>query len=156
VRCSFRSRAGRRLRGKGATKEELLAEDRAAFRPLPAAPFDACRKRGTIANSLSLVRFGDLRARLEEEHGGAGTREYIRVLRLLETHSEAALARAVEHGLRLGALSRDAIALFLRPAEEERPAPSFHLDGREALRGVRVAQTDLAGYAALLAGGGTR
>ena len=32
----------------------------------------------------------------------------------------------------------------------------FRLDGRDHLRSIRVAQTDLAGYATLLAGGGTR
>ena len=37
----------------------LLGEDRAAFVPLPAAPFDACVKRSTAADSLSLVRFDD-------------------------------------------------------------------------------------------------
>ncbi len=47
----------RTLRGKGATKKQLLEEDRAAFLELPAAPFDACRKASTAANSLSLVRF---------------------------------------------------------------------------------------------------
>lgn len=234
LREQCREDLGRRLRGRDATKGELLAEDRASFRPLPAAPFDACRKRGTIANSLSLVRFegndysvpvrcahhpvvakgyvdrveiacgtervathkrlwgsegvshdpvhylallerkpgaldharpladwrlpacfGELRQRLETERDGAGTREYIRVLRLRETHSEEALTRAVEQGLRQGALTRDAIALFLLPAEEP-PAERFRLDGREALRGVRVAPTDLAGYAALLAEGGAR
>ena len=49
----------RRLRGHAATKRVLLEEDRAAFLPLPAAPFDACRKESTTANSLSLVRFDD-------------------------------------------------------------------------------------------------
>lgn len=48
---------GRRLRGKTSRKEELLNEDQAAFLPLPATPFEACRKVSTIANSLSLVRF---------------------------------------------------------------------------------------------------
>jgi len=37
----------------------LLEEDRAAFLPLPAAPFDACRKEPTAASSPSLVRFAD-------------------------------------------------------------------------------------------------
>src|SRR6185312_4458266 len=49
----------RRVRGGAATKGVLLGEDRAAFLPLPAAPFDACRKSSTTANSLSLVRFDD-------------------------------------------------------------------------------------------------
>jgi transposase len=49
----------RRLRGKAGTKEKRLKEDRAAFLPLPAGAFDACRKQPARANSLSLVRFGD-------------------------------------------------------------------------------------------------
>ncbi len=84
-----------------------------------------------------------------------GTREYIRVLRLLETHSLRDLTRAVERGLRAGALTRDAIAQFLVPPEEPR-ATTFRLDGREHLRHVQVAQTDVAAYRALLAHGGAR
>lgn len=48
---------GRTLRGKGATKKQLLEEERANFLALPAAPFDACRKASTAADKLSLVRF---------------------------------------------------------------------------------------------------
>jgi transposase len=47
----------RKLRGKNATKAQLLAEDKTHFRPLPASPFDACLKQSTTATSLSLVRF---------------------------------------------------------------------------------------------------
>ena len=47
----------RKLRGKGAPKKELLLEDQAAFLPLPATPFDACRKASTTVDRLSLVRF---------------------------------------------------------------------------------------------------
>lgn len=47
----------RKLRGKGAPKSELLADDQAAFLTLPPAPLDACRKQSTTASSLSLVRF---------------------------------------------------------------------------------------------------
>ena len=47
----------RKLRGKGATKAQLLVEDKAHFRPLPVVPFDACLKQSTTATSLSLVRF---------------------------------------------------------------------------------------------------
>lgn len=48
----------RKPRRQNRTKIELLDDDRAAFLPLPAAPFDACRKISTRANSLSVVRFG--------------------------------------------------------------------------------------------------
>jgi hypothetical protein len=47
----------RKLRGKGATKKELLEEERKAFLALPEAPFDACKKVSTTADSLSLLRF---------------------------------------------------------------------------------------------------
>ena len=47
----------RRLRGQPGTKAQLFVEDRAAFLPLPAVPFEACRKVSTTASSLSLVRF---------------------------------------------------------------------------------------------------
>lgn len=47
----------RTLRGKGASKKERLKEEREAFLPLPAAPFDTCRKTSTTADRLSLVRF---------------------------------------------------------------------------------------------------
>jgi len=167
----------RRLRGQA----ELLAEDQKAFVPLPATPFDACRKFSTTANSLSLVRFDGnnysvpvrwvrhpivakgyfdrvvlcddgsevarharswedeqvcfeplhylalletkpgaldharplagwtlpecfllLRRRLEAERDGDGTREYIKVLRLLEKHPLPKLRAAVEQALPVG------------------------------------------------------
>src|SRR4051794_22047654 len=184
----------RRVRGSAATKKVLLVEDQAAFVPSPAAPFDACVKRSTAADSLSLVRFDDndysvpvryahhpvvvrayvdrvvighkgevvaehrrlwgregvsfdpvhylallerkpgaldharpldgwelpecfaaLRRRLEAERDGEGTREYIRVLRLLERHPLVRLAEAVEHGLRGRARTRAPNAQVLPP-----------------------------------------
>jgi hypothetical protein len=93
--------------------------------------------------------FRDLRRRLEAEHEGEGTREYIKVLRLLEKHSPRELARAVEQGLRCGASSRDAIAQFLTPRVEWRYT-CLSLDGRDHLRGIQVACTDVSGYSRLL------
>jgi transposase len=95
--------------------------------------------------------FGVLRRRLESEWDGHGTREYICVLRLLETHALADLTRAIEKGLRCGAITRDAVAQFLYPQEEWRDT-TFRLDGREHLRHVKVAQTDVAAYHSLLEG----
>ena len=221
-------------RGKVGRRGERLREDQAAFLPLPAAPFDACRKISTTVSSLSLIRFDRneysvpvryahstvvvkgytdrvevcrkderiavhkrlwgkdgvafdpvhylallerkpgaldharplegwdlpegfsiLRRRLEdeEEREGGGTREYIRVLRLLEKHSLPALARAVKKGLNVNALTRDAIAQFLLPQEDWRQT-TFRLEGREHLRHVRVARTNVAQYGTLLAAGG--
>src|SRR6516162_3181730 len=47
------------------------------------------------------VCFGVLRRRLVAEFAGAGTRRYIKVLRLLESASPAELTRAVERALEL-------------------------------------------------------
>lgn len=99
--------------------------------------------------------FGILRRRLENDKGGEGTREYIRVLRLLEKHSLGQVSRVVEKGLRIEALTRDAIAQFLMPREEWRER-TFRLGGREHLRFVRVARTDISLYEQLLFHGGVR
>jgi len=97
--------------------------------------------------------FDVLRRRLEgeEERKGEGTREYVRVLRLLEEHSMAHLARAVGKALGVGALTRDAIAQFLIP-QEDWSHTTFRLDGREHLRRVRVAQTRVSAYSVLVGG----
>jgi transposase len=47
----------RSVRGKSGTVAALLADDRAAFRPIPARPFEARRVTEVGADSLSLVRF---------------------------------------------------------------------------------------------------
>ena len=97
--------------------------------------------------------FAVLRARLEQEFGGEGTREDIRVLKLLADHSLTEVGHAIERALRCNALIRDAIAQFLFPQEDWRQG-TFRLDGREHLRQVQVAQTEVAAYAALVGGGG--
>jgi len=228
-RC--RGELDRTLRGKSATKGQLLTEDRMASLELPAMPFEACRTEPATANSESLVRFetndysvpvayahrpvvvkgwvdrvqiscggtciaehprcwerqrqifvpwhyfpllpkkpgslddalplealelpecfATLRRRLEAERED-GTREYIRVLCLLEKHSLAIVARAVEEGLRMRVHGRDGIAQFLLPPEPWRTT-CFLLDGREHLRHVKVAPCDVSGYRTLLSVGG--
>lgn len=220
----------RQLRGQTGTKARLLAEEQQVFLPLPASPFEACRKISTQANSLSLVRFdkndysvpvrwahhpvvvkgycarvvlcaggnevaqhdriwadeqvrfeplhylallerkpgaldharplqgwtlpacfGLLRRRLEAEREGEGTREYIKVLRLLERHSLSRLRAAVEQALAVGAITRDAVAQFLYPREDWR-ITLFSLDGHPHLRQVRVAAPDLTSYRELVGG----
>ena len=98
------------------------------------------------------VCFGILRRRLEAELGSMGTREFIKVLRLLERHSLAALKHAVQHGLEIGTTSADAIRLILEH-QQEQPVDLFCLDGRPHLKLVRVAQTNVAAYQALIGGG---
>jgi hypothetical protein len=63
------------------------------------------------------------------------------------------VTRAIEQGLRCGALIRDAIAQFLIP-QEDWGMTTFCLDGREHLRHVKVGQVPIASYGELLPGGG--
>lgn len=101
--------------------------------------------------------FDALRRRLQgqEEKEGAGVREFIRVLRLLEDYPMARLRVAVEKALKIQAHSRDAVLQFLVPRFSWRNT-TFLLDGRPHLRLVKVAQPDLSAYGNLLSPGGGR
>src|SRR5512147_690849 len=219
------------LRGKPATRAELLAEERVAMLALPSGTFVAARVEQPHADALSLVRFdandysvptafahrrvtavgtvdsvriavgevvvathrrswgregvfydpvhylallerkpgaldfaaplvgwelpvccGVLRRRLEAELGGPGTRQFIKVLRLLERASLAELTRAVGRALELGTADADAVRLVLEHGRE-RPAGLFSLDGRPHLKLVSVPAPDLTASASLAAGG---
>jgi hypothetical protein len=97
------------------------------------------------------VCFGVLRRRLEAEFGGPGTRQYIKVLRLLEQADPGELTRAVERALELGVADADAVRLILEH-RRERPVGLFCLDGRPHLQSVAVPAPDLSAYASLAAG----
>jgi transposase len=96
--------------------------------------------------------FGILRRRLENELEGKGTREFIRVLRLLESTTVKELANTVEHALSIGAINHDAIRLILEHRREQ-PVRLFSLDGRLHLAAVQVQPPDLHAYRGLLVGG---
>ena len=97
------------------------------------------------------VCFGVLRRQLEAELAGAGTRQYIKVLRLLEQAEPGELACAVGRALELGVADADAVRLILEH-RRERPVGLFCLDGRPHLRSVAVPAPDLSAYASLAAG----
>jgi transposase len=221
----------RRLRGKAATKAELLEEERSALLKIPKHRFEARRVEQARADSLALVRFDRnsysvpiahahrpvtvvagidevrlvadnrlvashprhwgkehtaydpvhylallerkpgaldfarplegwnlpgcfelLRRRLEAQLGHKGTREYIKVLRLLENASIPQLTGAIQQTLAIGALSYDAVRVILQ-ARQETPVGLFCLDGRPHLKLVNVEAPDLNAYHALVAGG---
>ena len=96
--------------------------------------------------------FDLLRRRLESDLDGShGIREYIKVLRLLETASLSQLTGAVEQALSIGATSVDAIKLLLEHRRQE-PIALFCLDGHPHLKTVRVPNVDLTGYRGLTEG----
>jgi transposase len=220
----------RKLRGKAASKGELLAEEQSALLAIPLQEFEARRIQAGKASSLSLVRFecndysvpteyahhpitvvagieeirliaGDrlvarhprhwgkehteynpvhylallerkpgaldyakplenwklpdcfdvLRRRLEAEFEKQGTRQFIKVLRLLEHATLAELTGAVEHALSLGMHGVDAVRLILQ-GRQEKPVELFCLDGRPHLKGVHLPPPNLEAYRSLRLG----
>ncbi len=96
--------------------------------------------------------FDLLRRRLESDMENKGDREYIKVLRLLETATVPQLADAIDQAFSIGATSADAIKLILEHRRQE-PITLFCLDGHPHLKSVRVPGVDLAGYRGLTEGG---
>jgi len=92
--------------------------------------------------------FTTLRRRLETDAGWAGTREYIKVLRLMESATLKELTAAVEQALFIGATGSDAIGLILLHSKE-RPVGLFSLDGHPHLKAVAIEPPDLDAYRAL-------
>jgi transposase len=92
--------------------------------------------------------FALLRRRLEASLGDSGTREYIKVLRLLERSSLRQLAEAVRVALSIGATSSDAISCILVHRTEQ-PVSMFSLDGHPHLKPYAIEPPDLSAYAAL-------
>jgi transposase len=93
--------------------------------------------------------FLQLRRRLESQHGGPGTREFIRVLRLLETFPLKSLTEAVEYALDFDVIDPESIRLIVTH-QSESPAPLFSLEGRPHLAWVQVETTNVSSYQVLL------
>ena len=98
--------------------------------------------------------FDVLRRRLEAgQIHSRGTREYIRVLRLLEHHSLADLTRAVQRALALGVDRYEAVKNLLLCPPERTPSP-LDLTGRNWLAAYRFVPAPLGPYGALVGQGG--
>ena len=83
--------------------------------------------------------------------GKAGKREYVQVLRLLETFRLEEVEGAVGDALRLGAIGFDAVKHLVLCRIERRP-PRLNLDVYPYLRAPRVAMTSAKSYMSLLSG----
>ena len=95
--------------------------------------------------------FGTLRRLLESRMGRRGKREFVQVLRLLETFSGQEAHAAVKDALRLGALSFDAVKHLVMCRLEGRP-PRLDLELYPYLPRVRVSTTCAGDYMTLLSG----
>ena len=95
------------------------------------------------------AQFSELRRQMEARLGKRGRREYVQVLRLLETFTLAEVHRAVRDALRLRTVSFDAVKHLLLCAIEQRP-PKLDLENYPHLPVAEVALTRAADYQALL------
>ena len=95
--------------------------------------------------------FGVLRRLLESRMGRRGKREYVQVLRLLETFSQQEVHTGIRDAIRLGALSFDAVKHLVLCRLEGRP-PRLDLELYPYLPRVRVSTTSAKDYMSLLSG----
>jgi hypothetical protein len=93
--------------------------------------------------------FITLRRLLESRLGKAGRREYIQVLRLLETFALEVVTHAVEDALRISTISFDAVKHLLLCRIEQRP-PRLDMENWPHLPLARVRTTQAADYMVLL------
>ena len=115
------------------------------------------RKTGALDQAAPLQgwelpeEFSTLRRFLESRMGRRGKREYVQVLRLLETFSQPEVAAAVRDAIRLGALSFDAVKHLVLCRLEGRP-PRLDLELYPYLPKIRVGTTSAKDYMSLLSG----
>ena len=115
------------------------------------------RKTGALEQAEPLQgwdlpeEFSTLRRLLESCMGRRGKREYVQVLRLLETFSQQEVHGAIKDVIRLGALSFDAVKHLLLCRMEGRP-PRLDLELYPYLPRVRVSTTSARDYMSLLSG----
>ena len=118
------------------------------------------QKIGALDQAAPLVgwelpeAFATLRRLMEARMGKAGKREYVQVLRLLETFRLAEVEAAIRDALKLGAIGLDAVKHLVLCRIERRP-PRLDLDFYPYLPKARVAATSARSYMSLLSGAGT-
>ena len=95
--------------------------------------------------------FATLRRLMEARMIKAGRREYVQVLRLLETFEMADLQVAVKNALRMGAIGFDAVKHLVLCQVEKRP-PKLDLDVYPYLPKANVGMTSAASYMSLMQG----
>lgn len=112
---------------------------------------NALDQAAPLANWQLPEEFWELRRLLEARLSKRGKREFVQVLRLLETFPLAEVTYAVRQALHLGALSFDAVKHLLLCRIERRP-PRLDLDCYPHLPLAQVDATAAADYLSLLRG----
>jgi hypothetical protein len=112
---------------------------------------NALDQAAPLANWDLPEAFRSLRRRLEARMGKAGKREYVQVLRLLETFELNQVHQAIGDALQLGAIGFDAVKHLLLCRIERKP-PRLNLDVYPYLPRAEVRPTQASAYLSLLTG----
>jgi hypothetical protein len=95
--------------------------------------------------------FATLHRLLEARMGKPGKREYVQVLRLLETFEIDVVQGAISHAIDLGAIGYDAVKHLVLCRIEKRP-PRLDLDFYPYLPKANVGTTRASSYMSLIGG----
>ena len=128
--------------------------DETIFNPLHYLPLleqktEALDQAAPLANWSLPSSFGTLRNVFERRDGKAGKREYVRVLRLLETFRLEEVEGAIRDALNLGAARLDAIRHLILCRLDHRPAKLDLLDFPH-IPAIAVKSTNAKDYSQLL------
>jgi hypothetical protein len=134
-------------------REDMIF-DPVHYLPLLEKKINALDQAAPLAEWDLPAEFATLRRLMEARMIKAGRREYVQVLRLLETFELDDLHAAVKTALRLGAVGFDAVKHLVLCKVEKRP-PKLDLDIYPYLPRATVARTSAASYMCLISGNAT-
>jgi transposase len=130
---------------------EDMVFDPVHYLPLIEKKIGALDQAAPLAGWELPAEFQTLRRLMEARMIKAGRREYVQVLRLLETFDLDDLHAAVKTALRMGAVGFDAVKHLVLCRVEKRP-PKLDLDVYPYLPRATVARTSAASYMCLVSG----
>jgi len=128
---------------------EDMVFDPVHYLPLLEQKVGALDQAAPLAEWELPEEFATLRRLMEARMIKAGRREYVQVLRLLETFEMADLNVAVKNALRMGAIGFDAVKHLVLCQVEKRP-PKLDLDVYPYLPKANVGTTSAASYMSLM------
>lgn len=126
-----------------------LVFDPVHYLPLIERKINALDQAAPLAEWDLPEEFDTLRRLMEARMLKIGRREYVQVLRLLETFGMEELHAAVKQALKMGAVGFDAVKHLVLCQVEKRP-PRLDLDVYPYLPRARVETTSAASYMSLM------
>ena len=133
-------------------EREDMVFDPVHYLPLLEKKINALDQAAPLAEWDLPPEFQTLRRLMEARMIKAGRREYVQVLRLLESFDLGDLHVAIKNALRMGAIGFDAVKHLVLCQVEKRP-PKLDLDCYPYLPRANVGATSAASYMCLMAGG---